>query len=122
MDQDDRGRSQFESAADDLADMNRGLVDRALAHHLVADQHVAGVEVKDPEPLDRVMDHVGAQVIQQCLPVRQDRPGGDAVPQQPDRGGMRDLQRGDRRFAHAGHPGQCVRISGQHPANATEFA
>ena len=64
----------------DLADMDRGLVDRAFAHHLVADQHVAGVEVEHAEPLDRVMRHVGAQIVEQRLPVGEHRAVGDLRP------------------------------------------
>lgn len=46
VDEDDRGRAEIDRAADHLADIDRGLVDRALAHHLVADQHVTCVKIK----------------------------------------------------------------------------
>ena len=47
VDEDDRGGVIFERPADHLADVDRGLVDRAFRHRLVSDQHVPRVEVED---------------------------------------------------------------------------
>lgn len=46
MDEDDRRRSEVDGAPDHLAHIDGGFVDRPLAHHLVADEHVARVEVE----------------------------------------------------------------------------
>lgn len=45
VDEDDRCGAEVDRAADDFADVHRGLVDRPLAHHLVANQHVLCVDV-----------------------------------------------------------------------------
>jgi len=45
VDEDDRRGTEVDRAPDDFADVHCGLVDRPLAHHLVANQHVLGVEV-----------------------------------------------------------------------------
>ena len=46
VDQDQRRRSQFHGPLDNLARIYGRLVDRSVAHILVADQHVAAVEMK----------------------------------------------------------------------------
>ena len=42
--QDDRRGAQVDRTADHFADMDLRLINRSLAHHLVADQHVAAVK------------------------------------------------------------------------------
>ena len=94
MDEDDRRRPQVDGAADHLADVDGGLVERAAAHHFVADQHVAGVEVEDAEAFDGAVRHVGVEIVEQRLPVGEHRPLGDLAADHPDRGCLRDLDRG----------------------------
>lgn len=55
-------------ATDNFTRVNGCLVDRALARHLIADQHVFAVEIERAYALNRQMRHVGAQIIQQRLP------------------------------------------------------
>lgn len=102
--------------------MDGGGVDRALAHDLVADQHVARVEKEHAETLDHMMRHIGVEIIEQRLPVRQHRLRGYLAAQQPQRGRMDDLDRGGGGLAHAGHARQRLGISGQHAADPPEFA
>ena len=46
MDKDERRRPQVNGAADDFAGIDRRLVDRSVAHMIVADQHVAAVQLQ----------------------------------------------------------------------------
>lgn len=46
MHQDQRRRPQVDRASYNLTDIDGGLVDRPIAHILIADQHVAGVNVE----------------------------------------------------------------------------
>jgi hypothetical protein len=43
VDKDDRRRAKVHRATDDFPRLNGGLVDRALARHLITDQHVFAV-------------------------------------------------------------------------------
>ncbi len=79
------------------------------------------LEMEDAEALDRVMRHVGAQIVEQCLPIGQDRPLGYLRAQQAERGGMDGLQGGDAGLAHALHPRQRFGIGSQEAGDAAEF-
>src|SRR3954471_14889375 len=50
-----------------LADMHRRFVDRSFPHRLVGDQHVLGIEEQHAHPLDRLVRHVDAKIIEQGL-------------------------------------------------------
>ena len=85
-------------------------------------QHVACVEVEDAEALDRVMRHVGAQIVEQRLPVGEHRPVGDARLDQPYRDRLYRAQGRDRQLAHAGDARERRMIGGEHPAQPAELA
>lgn len=74
------------------------------------------------KPLDRVVCHVGAEIIEQRLPIGENRSFADVGLKQTNRGRMRDLDRRGRDFAHALHPAERLGIRGEHPADPTEFA
>ena len=51
VDQDEAARPQLDGALNDLTHIDGSLVDRAIAHMIVADEHVAGVEVQHSHAL-----------------------------------------------------------------------
>ena len=104
VDDDDRGGVEIERAAHDLADVDRGFVDRALPHRLVGDQHVLRVEEEDADPLDRLVRHVGAEIVEQGLPRAEHRPLLDLLLEQPQRRRLGDLERRRRAFADLADP------------------
>ena len=65
--EDQGGGADLERAAHDLARIDRRLVDRALAHHLVAQQPVLRIEEEDAQPLGRQVRHVGEEIVDQRL-------------------------------------------------------
>ena len=71
--EDQSGGADLERAAHDLARIDRGFVDRAFAHHLVAEQAVLRVEEQHPQPLGRQVRHVGEQIVEQRLRIGEDR-------------------------------------------------
>ena len=65
----DQGRGlQFEGALDDLAGVDRGVIDGAPLLPLMRDQCVAAVEEQQVELLDLAVGDVGAAVIDQPVP------------------------------------------------------
>ena len=68
MDEDDRAGVQLQGAADDLARLDRGMVDRAPVHHLVEDDGVLLVEEEDPELFAGLARHGDPHVGQQRRP------------------------------------------------------
>ena len=74
VDDDDGGGAERDGAANDFADVNRGLVDRAAPHRFVGEQHVAGVEEQHAHFFDAAMGHGGLEIVAERLPARQHRP------------------------------------------------
>jgi hypothetical protein len=73
VDKDHGGRAQFEGALDDLARIDRHMVDRADLLDLVGDELVLAVEEHDAEMLALFMRHGDVAIIDQLLPGAQDR-------------------------------------------------
>jgi hypothetical protein len=68
VDQDHGGRGDFQSAAHDLARIDRSVIDRAPVLDLVEDQLVLLVEIQDPELFARLMLEREADIGQQSRP------------------------------------------------------
>ena len=85
VDHDDRRGAEFERPLDDLARVDRGVIDGAFLLHLVGDQHVLAIEKQDAEALGRAVAHAGAAVGHHLVPRGQNRPLHDLVAQQPER-------------------------------------
>ena len=67
VDQNDGAGAQLERPLDHLARVERGLVDRAAALDLVADQAILAIEEQDPDMLGRFVPHRQLQVSAQRL-------------------------------------------------------
>ena len=102
--------------------VNRGFVDRALPHWLVADQHVLRIEEQDPHPLDRQVRHVGVEIIEQSLPRAEHRPAFHILLEQPQRRRLGDLERRHRGFAEVAHPLDGLGIGRQQSAETPKIA
>jgi hypothetical protein len=59
--------AEIEGALDDLARVNRCVVDRAALLALMFDQRVLAVEKQDVELLDRVVRDLGVAVVDQLV-------------------------------------------------------
>lgn len=55
--QDKGGGAMFQGALDDLAGIDRGMIDRAFRLHLIGDQDILAVEIQHPEFLGRGARH-----------------------------------------------------------------
>ena len=86
-----RGR-QLQGPLDHLARVERGVVDRAAALHLVADQDVLAVEEQDAEMLGRLVLHGQLQVVEQGRPGADHRPVLDLLLQHPLKQAVDGLQ------------------------------
>ena len=60
--------AELQGALDHLARVERGVVDRAAALHLVADQDVLAVEEQDAEMLGRLVLHGELQIVDERRP------------------------------------------------------
>lgn len=121
MDEDERGRAEIDRAADHLARIDRGLIDRTVGHMIIADQHVAGIEVEHPHPLYLQICHVGAKIVEQCLPAGEDRLLLHRGAQQAQGRRLRDLQGRDAGVAHSGKAGERVPVGAEHAADSPEI-
>ena len=113
VDKNNRCRAKVHRAADDFAGVNGGLVDGTLACHLVADQHVLAVQIQRAHALNRQMRHIGAQIIEQRLPRRQDRQLAHGFAEQAKRRHLDYLQRRNAGFAHPFFLQDTVGVCGQ---------
>lgn len=111
--EDQRGGTQIQRAADHLAGVDRGLVNRTIANVLIMDQHVLRVEIKHPDPLYRQMRHVDMEIVDQRLPAAQHRCLTHHLPGKAAGGKGHDLERRRARLAHPGMQGQRARIGVQ---------
>ena len=66
--QDDGRGAELQRALDDLARIDRRVIDRALALHFVGDQDVLAVEEQDAEFLVGAARHRGGAIIEQRRP------------------------------------------------------
>ena len=73
-------------------------------------------------PFHPQMGHVGAQIVEQRLPVGEYRPRRHVVAQHPQGGGLHDLDRRDAGVAHARHAGDRLPVGRHQAANAAKFA
>jgi len=96
--------------ADHFARVDPGLVDRAVADVVVVDQHVLGVQVEHPDPLDGEMGHVDRQVVDQRLPRGQHRLLANLRPGHPPRRQRDDVDRRGAGLAHSGKLGEGAGI------------
>lgn len=101
VDQDDRRRSEIERAAYHFTDIDGGLVDRTIAHYLVTDQMVAAVEVEHAHPFIEAMRHLGAQIVQQPLPISQNGALVHFAMEDAHNASLNNLDRRCRCLAHA---------------------
>ncbi|MDT4874841.1 hypothetical protein FQZ97_1101690 [compost metagenome] len=72
VDKDDRGCRQFERALDDLARIDRRVVDGAGLLDLIGDRHVALVEEQDAELLLGLVSHRRVAIFDHHRPGRED--------------------------------------------------
>ena len=87
-----RGGGQLERALDHLARVERRVVDRAAALHLVADQDVLAVEEQDAEMLGRLVLHGELEVVDQRRPGADHRPLLDLLLQHALKQGVDGLE------------------------------
>ncbi len=120
VDEDHRCRAKVQRAADHFARVDRGLVDRAFAHHVVEDQHVAGIEIEHAHAFDRQVRHVDGEIVDQRLPRSDHRRLAHFLAGKACGGDGDDLERGNRRLAHAGVPRERARIGLQHGGERAE--
>src|SRR5208282_751072 len=66
--QDQRRGAEFEGALDDLAGIDRRVVDGTALLPLVLEQHILAVEEQDVEFLDLAEGDLGAAIIDQLVP------------------------------------------------------
>ena len=77
---------------DDLADIDRCMIDGALLLYLVGDEIVLAVEKQDAELLGLAAGHGGGAVIEKAAPAGERRPVQHLATQHPHAGGMDQLQ------------------------------
>ena len=94
--QDQRGGVERQRALDDLARIDRRVVDGAALLHLVGDQHVLAVEEEDAELLGLLVRQSGVAVVDELLPVGQHRHVLDLALGQPPAGLARGLEQHQR--------------------------
>ncbi len=73
MHENNRSRTEFECALDDLPNVYSSLVDRPFGYEFVADEHVLAVEMENSHAFHRAVRHIGVEIIRERLPVRQHR-------------------------------------------------
>ena len=100
-----------DGAGDHLADVDRGFVDRALPQRLVREQHVLGVEEEDADLLGPTVGHGRVQIVAERVPARQNRLPFDPRLEQPQRGGLGNLECGDGGVAQALPPSRLPALA-----------
>jgi hypothetical protein len=118
--QDDGGGGKFQSPLDDLARIDRRVVDGAAALHFIGDEDILAVEEEDAKFLALLARHRGRAVIQQRRPGRQRRPPDHPRFRQPVGGGFHDLQLRRHVFANALHFQQSFAWRRDHFGEAAE--
>ena len=77
MYEDNGGGFVDQRAANDFAGINRGAVDRSMAHDLIREQTVFAVQKQNAKLLSPFKLHRGAAIIQQGIPIGQERAVND---------------------------------------------
>ena len=71
MGNDEGGGVQFQRPFDDLAWIDRRMVDRASAHLFIGDDIVLFIQKNNMKFFDFVFRHFGAAISEQCIPIGQ---------------------------------------------------
>ena len=121
VDEDHRGGADVHRPADHFARMDRGLVDRAVAHVMILDQPVLGVEVEHPYALYRQVRHVGGEVIDQRLPAAEDGLVDDLAAGHAPRGGGDGFESSGAVLADAFDALERLGIGIEHACKAAEL-
>ena len=119
MHQDQGRRLQLERALDDLAGIDRRVVDRTALLPFVPDQHVLAVEKQDVELLDLAMGDMRGAVIDQLVPRVDHRPLVQCRAHKAQCRLTRRFERGDPGQTKAG-AGERVRLGAQQFRKAAE--
>lgn len=119
--EDQRGRSDVQRLADDLARMDCRFIDSAIAHVVVEDQSVLRVEIEHTYAFDREVSHVDGQIIEERLPAAEYRLVFHHTPGHPSRRKRNGMERGGTRFAHSPDLAQCPGFGIEHCRKRTEM-
>jgi hypothetical protein len=114
------GRADGERLGDDLARVDRAFVQRPVAHDLVEQQSVLGVEIEHAHPFVVEVRHIDGEIVDQRLPARQHRHFLHLRTGQAPRGDPGNAQRGGGGFLDAGHRLQRARIGVEHAGQRAE--
>jgi hypothetical protein len=118
--EDQRRRADGEGLGDDLAGVDRAFIEGAIAHDLVEQQAVLGVEIEHPHALVVEVGHVDRQIVDQGLPARQHGHLLDLRAGEPARGDPGDAQGGGGGLLDAGHRLERARIGVEHARQRAE--
>ncbi len=92
MRKDKRGGFEVQRAFHNLARVNRGAVDCALAEHFIGDEAVLSVQKQNAKLFHAFKLHSATAIIEQRRPRREYRPSEHAFLAEFGRGGFNDLQ------------------------------
>ncbi len=119
--QNEAGAPKLHGLFDDFARVDRGLINRAVSHMLVANEHVARIEMQHSHAFHGQMRHISAQIVQERLPAREHWPTRRLFLQHAECRRLHGLESGDAGLTKPVHGAQCVPVRRQDASHGAKL-